>query len=67
MEEELVREDPKVVQRLERDMKRPDSPRRRARTCSFHVWMLRSMWGIMDWATSSRTKVLMAVTSDSGM
>jgi hypothetical protein len=65
-EDELLREAPKVVQRLLSDMKRPDRPRRRDRICSFQVETLRSMLGMMDWVTSSRMKVRRELMSESG-
>jgi hypothetical protein len=65
-EDELFRELPKGVHRLLSDMKRPDSPRRRERICSFHVATLRSMFGIMDCVTSSRIKVRRLLMSESG-
>lgn len=65
-EEELFRELPKGVQRLLRDIKRPDRPRRRDRICSFHCATLRSMLGMMDWVTSSRMKVRILLISESG-
>jgi hypothetical protein len=65
-EDELFRELPKGVHRLLSDMKRPDSPRRRERICSFQVATLRSMFGMMDCVTSSRIKVRKLLMSESG-
>lgn len=65
-EEELLRELPKGVHRLDSDMKRPDRPRRRERICSFQVATLRSMLGIIDCVTSSRMKVRRLLISESG-
>jgi hypothetical protein len=64
-EDEFRDEVPKGVHRFERDMRRPLIPRRRVATCSFHWAQLRSMEGIMDCATSSRTNVRTDTTSDS--
>jgi len=63
--EDEVRLEEKGVQRFESDMKRPEMPRRRDRICSFQVTVLRSIVGMMDCVTSSRTKVRRAVTSES--
>lgn len=65
-DEPEVRELPNGVQRFDRDMKRPDKPRRRERICSFQVETLRSMLGIIDCVTSSRMKVRRLLMSESG-
>ena len=65
-DDEEVLEPPKGVQRFDRDMKRPDRPRRRDRICSFQVETLRSILGIMDCVTSSRMKVRKLLMSESG-
>jgi hypothetical protein len=64
--EEEVRLPPRGFQRLERDMNRPERPRRRDRICSFQVETDRSMLGIMDCVTSSRMKVRREEMSESG-
>jgi hypothetical protein len=64
--EDDVREPPRGFQRFERDMNRPERPRRRDRICSFQVLTLRSMLGIMDCVTSSRMKVRREEMSESG-
>ena len=65
--EEELREEPKAVKRLERDMKRPERPRRREATWSFQVMMRFSMKGTMDWVTISRRNERMAEASESKM
>ena len=57
--------EPKPVNFFDNDINRPLMPRLRDAIWSFQVTMQCSINGTIDWVTIPRTKVLIAVTSDS--